>query len=588
MEIIQFIRAILRRWWVLVICGVAGLVVAYSVSTAAPKRYESTVTLQLNSSARGGLLPFMGAAGGGAATGLAASYTEVLRSRSFAQVVIGQLNLSVAPEEISRAISARLIPSTDILRLTVSWDNPQDAQGLAEAVAELFISENLRRQQNQPGAESQLSQMEQIVRAYPARLEALRQQRDRLDQAVSRGDMSRLSELGSLDARLASMDSAYATLLVSIEQARRQLDTASILDSANPAQAVGPLGLERALPIGLFAGVAAAILLAMFLESLDDTIRSPADLADAVESGPLGVIGRVRSSGWRGEWRRSGLVTLHAAGSGPAEAFRTLRANLRFLATEGPLRTLVVTSGSANEGKTLVASNMAIAFAQAGDRVLLVDADLRRPSIHDSFGINSTPGLSELLMQREPEAARSRVAAAAAGGGIRPVSAREGVDEGLSLTGGRTPLLGPVPEVVSSGIDNLWILPAGSAVRDPTRLLDSRGFSSLIEDLGKGWDVVIFDTAPVGPVADTLAVAARSDATLLVARSDRTRRNVMETTIDALRKTGRPVLGVIFNDYSPDVFSRYTPYSSYYHSYGYTAHGSTSGDGRNGHSIHDG
>src|SRR5713226_6753380 len=141
MELIVNLQALLRRWWLFLVLGALGLSIAYAVSMVAPKKYESAVTLQLNPAARGALLAYGSEAGGaGTIATLAASYTEVLRSRSFGELVVRQLNLAVPPEAIATAINARLIPNTNILRLSVSWSNPADAQQLGQAVAEIFVS----------------------------------------------------------------------------------------------------------------------------------------------------------------------------------------------------------------------------------------------------------------------------------------------------------------------------------------------------------------------------------------------------------------------------------------------------------------
>jgi Mrp family chromosome partitioning ATPase len=140
----------------------------------------------------------------------------------------------------------------------------------------------------------------------------------------------------------------------------------------------------------------------------------------------------------------------------------------------------------------------------------------------------------------------------------------------------------PIPGVVPANIENLWLLPAGGIVRDPTRLLDSAPLAAFMGKVAGQWDVVIFDSAPVGSIADTLAVAALADAVLLIARADRTRRGHVESALEALGKTGSPVLGVVFNDFHPDLFSQFTPYASYYHYDGYGGRDASDGAGRNG------
>jgi non-specific protein-tyrosine kinase len=573
MEIIALAQALLRRWWLLAICAAIGLVAAFIWSSATPRRYESTVTLQLNPSARSALLPYTAEGSGpNAVAGLAASYSEVLRSRTFGEIVVRELGLPVAPEAISGAISSRLTTGTNIFRLSFNWDRAEETQQLAQAVAEIFITENLRRQ-SAPGGSQRLSEMEDTARRYQSRLDVMRRQRDEADQAISRGNVSRLSELESLDTRLTALETSYTSLLVEISRLRSGVDTASILDNAGAARAVGATSRPQALLFGLLGGLAVAVALAVFLNSLDDTLRTPQDVITHLGSAPLAVIGRIRTDKWDELLRGSRLVTLVAPRSGPAEAFRTLRANLRFAATEQPFRTLVVTSPSAHEGKTLVACNLAIAYAQAGERVLLIDADLRRPGVHNIFGIARQPGLVDALLDGtglHKTAPGGEPALAVASGSSAPGASAVAQPSAAAIAG-----------ITRSSVDNLYILPAGAGLGDPSWLFGSHAVGHLIERLGSDWDLIVFDTAPVGPVADSLLLAAQVDATILVARAGETRPGALNAALESLRPAGRPVLGVVLNDLRPNLLDRYGSYGyhRYYYGYGQHAYGESDGKG---------
>lgn len=176
MEALALAQVFVRRWRLLVLLSAIGVGIALTWSAATPRWYESVVTLQLNPAARSVLLPYSAGALARLAasydeamrrwslasglpvapqavaaaittrqmTSLAASYGEVLRSRSFGEVVVRELSLPVAPEAVAAAITTRLIPHTNILRLTVTWDRADGAQQLAQAIAEIFVTENLR------------------------------------------------------------------------------------------------------------------------------------------------------------------------------------------------------------------------------------------------------------------------------------------------------------------------------------------------------------------------------------------------------------------------------------------------------------
>jgi Mrp family chromosome partitioning ATPase len=266
--------------------------------------------------------------------------------------------------------------------------------------------------------------------------------------------------------------------------------------------------------------------------------------------GATGVppLGRVRHAKQWG-WRRSLLVMHDGERSLVAEAFRSLRASIQLTAPHRALRVLVITSAGPGEGKTFVASNLAISLAQAGKRVLLVDADVRRPAVHRVFGVSNALGLVDALRQSDQPA---------------------GVGSAGSPNFSAAPLGDPriVHGVVASTVDNLWLLPAGTPPRNPAELLSSEAVGQLVEQLRHHWDVLVLDTAPVSAVADTLLLARHSDGCLLVARCGRTRRAALGGAIAALRGVGQPLVGVVLNDERPGPLARFSR-DDYYYQHGY-------------------
>ncbi|MBV9133573.1 MAG: hypothetical protein JO318_12800, partial [Chloroflexi bacterium] len=473
MDPITFAQTLLRRWWIVLLCAAGGLAVSYWLAIGTPPRYQSTVSLQLNPAGRSPFLPY-------SSTGLdpsispvmatAASYREVLRSRAFGELLVQQLQLPTSPEAVAGSIDTQLVPNTNILHLNVTWDNPSDAQQLAQRIAETFIVENQRRQQSQPVTQAQLADMEQSASNIEDRITPLQQQRQKLNQDVANGDLSHLADLSSLEDRLGALESSHANLLVEISRIRSSFDTAVIVDPATAAYPVSATPLSQALIFGLIGGLGVALGLILLLDYLEDAVRTRRDIIEATGVPPLG---RVRHAGhrlWRRSPRHPGLVML-GSDSHAAEAFRSLRASLSLATSAHSIKSLAVTSAGAREGKTFVACNLAIALAQSGKRVLLVDADLRRPTVHHWLRVASQPGLVDALQM---------------------------ANSGADLSSAET------PGVIATEVHNLWVLPAGTPPSNAGELLGSEALPGVLNHLSRLWDTVVLDSAPVGPVADTL------------------------------------------------------------------------------------
>jgi non-specific protein-tyrosine kinase len=538
MDPISFAQLLLRRWWLLLLCAIVGVGLAYYFATSRPPAYVSTVSLQLNPAGKTPFLPYSSegiSRDTSPVTAVAASYNEVLRSRAFGEVVVQQLQLPVSPDAIGASLSTVLVPNTNILRLNVIWDNPSDAQQLAQNIAQIFIIENQRRQESQPDVQAQLGTMEQSASDLQDRMAPLQQQEQRLNSAIARGDLSGLSELTSVGDRLAALESSRANLLIEISRLRSSFDTAVIVDNATPGGLVNTTPLSQALLFGLLGGLGVAIVLSLVLEYLGDAVRTRRDVVEVAGVPPLARVGHTRGAG---------LVMRKSQASTAAEAFRSMRASLRLAAPARSLDTLVVTSAGPREGKTFVASNLAIALAQSGKRVLLVDADLRRPSIHTWFNVANDRGLTDSLSGSEH------------------------------------------PAVLASGLENLWLLPSGPRASSPSELLGSEALSETLHGLSQRWDMVILDSAPVGPVSDTLLLANQASGALLVARSGRTRRSALHGALAALSATGRPIVGIVLNDEHTDPLSRFSRYD--YSNHGYWSDASLPNPDQRVHALQNG
>jgi non-specific protein-tyrosine kinase len=205
------------------------------------------------------------------------------------------------------------------------------------------------------------------------------------------------------------------------------------------------------------------------------------------------------------------LITLADTRSPAAEAFRTLRTNLQFLSPDQPLRTLLVTSAANEDGKGQVLANLAVTFAQGGRSTLLVDCDLRRPCLHELFGLPVQPGLSDALLDQAAE-----------------------------------------PALLPAGVENLWLLPAGRQPPNPADLLGSRGMEDLIARLQARADYVLFAAPPVLTFTDAALLSVKLDAVLLVVNAGRTRRDDAQRVKDRLERVHARLAGVVLANAAVD------------------------------------
>lgn len=209
------------------------------------------------------------------------------------------------------------------------------------------------------------------------------------------------------------------------------------------------------------------------------------------------------------------LATLSAPDSPAAEAFRALRANIKFAGGEHPPRVILLADTGAGAARPAVAANLALALAQAGDPTILIDADLRQPGLHRLLGVAGDAGVSTFLRE----------------GGAEP------------------PL---VPPLVPTGVPGLRLLPAGPTPPNPAELLASDRFRALLAWAREAATFVIIDAPPVTAVSDALAIAAIADGTLLIVRAGHTRRPAAQRAKEGLERVGANILGVVLTDTKPE------------------------------------
>jgi capsular exopolysaccharide synthesis family protein len=317
----------------------------------------------------------------------------------------------------------------------------------------------------------------------------------------------------ALQRDAASTQQMFDTVLQRVKETELsgglQTNNAKILDRAEiPRVPIWPRK-QLNLILAILGGAFAAIGLAFTREYLNPRLTSRDDIAVALGLPVLGTAPRIN--------RLKALSAVDALPLVFQEAVRAIRTRILLSPIAGAARALAVTSTNAGEGKTVIASSLAASMAMAGRRVLLIDADLRRPKLHQMFSVPKSPGLADLLIGR-----------------VRPSEA-----------------------FLESSVPGLYVLPAGADVTSVNDALDSQRLTQLIERFGEEFDVVVLDCPPVMPVADATIIANAATSVLFVVGSGTTSQGDAQVAIDRLTSVQAQVVGVVLNKARPDSASEY-------------------------------
>jgi capsular exopolysaccharide synthesis family protein len=499
MELEQYVAVIRRWWWLMVACVLVATGFSYYGTLQMPRIYQATTTVmvgqameEVNPTSQDLYI----------STQLAQTYADMVRRRPILEGAAQALGLEYVPW--AENISARQVPGTQLLEVSVRDTNPDRAAALANEIAYQLIQRSpaaSEDQQRQTFARQQLSDLEGKIEATKEEIE---QELERLQAADSaRAIRQHEDNANALEQKLSSYQSTYASLLTSVEGG---INNVSIVELALiPKEPVSPNVKETVLlagVIGLVLGVGGAFL----IEYLDDTVKSPDDVARAMELPILGTVARIG-----GDTYPEKLVAARHPRSPVVEAYRALRTNIQFSTVDKPARTLMITSPSPGAGKSVTLVNLAVVMAQAGLKAIVVDSDLRRPAMDKIFDLPNSYGLSDAILQDNPALA---------------------------------------DHLRATGVDNLWVLPSGSLPPNPADLLGSKRMEAIIEELKGQASLVLFDSPPVLAVTDAAVLSTRMDGVLVVCNAGRTRRKEAQKAVEELRRIGANLLGAVLNDMS--------------------------------------
>lgn len=513
LELRDYLRVVRRRKWViaLVTLAVVGSAVAASLVQTPVYQGKAEVLLQPRSTES-----LFDPGTGQRNDPVRAVQTEiqVLKSRPVRDLV--RKELGSAPK-----VSASPVGQTDVIEVKAESTDPDRAAEIANAYAESYI--DFRRTQAVDDLLAAAEQIQGKIADIQAQIDGggattttVRGERP----APPPADVTRQRE--QLQAQQALFRQKLDELQVdaALKSGGAQLVTPAVA----PDTPIRPTPVRNAV-VALVVGLMLGLGLAFLREHLDDTIRTKEDVERAAGGLPVLVTIPV-VAGWK-DRRKAVVASLAQPGSAAAEAYRSLRTSVQFLGLDRPVRSVQVTSPSASEGKSSTVANLAVALAAAGQRVVAVDCDLRKPRLHAFFGVRNEVGFTSVLL------------------GDAPLSqALQGVD----------------------GVEGLQVLASGGPPPNPSELLAGPRAGQVLEALTAQADIVVVDCPPVLPVTDAAILAGRVDLTVMVVTATETHRRRLQQALDTLAQVGAPLVGLVLNA------ARHEPGYGYpYYRYGYTA-----------------
>lgn len=507
LTLIQIARIARRWWWILLLGPIIGAGLGWTAASQSEPVYQADTKLLLDRSSIGADQESSAGAYNNilAAERLTQTFGQLVETRvvlSEALLRMGNDAGDLTVEDLEAALTVTVVPDTQIIQIEATDSDPQRAALVVNQVGAVFIEQaaTLRPDLSTANADALQESIDDIVEDMAATQEQI----EELESSDDAGTASIQAQLRDLRTLLGEYQSRHAEL-VEVQQ-RMTLSAAEsgvLVRVVDPAVASDtPISANPAFMVflGILGGLSVAGGIVFVLGYVDNTVKEPAAIQRITGRSTLGLI-PVFSHPERFE-------ALTNLGVLSAEAYRTLRTNLQFATLGKVVRSIVMTSARPGDGTTTTAAYLAMVLAQGGQRVILVDTDLRHPTLHQLTGLENRAGLTNILLG----------------------DSMERTDRYLQKT----------------DIDELQILTSGPLPPNPADLLNSQRMEDLIHHLELRADLVIFDS-PSLQYADALILSGMASGSLLVVSANRTRSNELAEAVAALEQTDKPILGTVLN-----------------------------------------
>lgn len=521
MDVRSIIRILSKWWWLIIASAVIAGVSSYIASNVATPLYKTHTTLMIGQITQD---PNPNAAEIYTSQQLAETYIQLATRQPVLQGAIDALGLDIPWQSLKNVVSVNVVPRTQLIEIGVVDSDPYRAQVLADTIAEQLILLSPANPSNLDPetiafTQEQIADLENKIQEAKDQIESLRSELDTANSARQIVDLQ--NQINILETKISDWQNTYSQLLMSVQGG--EVNTLTIVEKAAlPTQPFSP-DIPQNVLISTALGIALAIAGAFVIEFMDDTIKEPEEVETVTKLPLLGAIERIK-----GEDYPDKLIALKTPRAPATESFRVLRTNLQFSSVDNPPRKIVVTSPSPSEGKSITTANLAVVLAQSGERVILVDTDLRKPVQHKIFEVDNKFGITDLILDKPNLPANI----------IKPTKQ-----------------------------ENLRLLTSGPIPPNSADILGSAKMSRIIQKLGAVSDIVLFDSPPGLLAADASLLGSKTDGVIIVVDAGRTGKRELRKLIDDLRKVRVNILGVVMNRVS-EKSGRYYYYYYYYSSNG--------------------
>lgn len=489
----DYIIPLRRWWWLLLAATLIAMISSYVVTQFEPQRYESRATVMVGGTIRNpnpnGYEFFL-------AQQLVTTYTDLVQRTSVRNPTMKTLGLDWLP-----SYSARAVAGTQLMELKVIDTDPLRAKAVVdELMRQLILVSPAGAQEQSRNAfvDSELDALQAAIIETKAEID--RRQGDLANMFSARQIADAQSQIRALEDKLTSLQTNYTALLATTQKGA--VNALTVVEQASMGAPIADQTIYKVLlaaAIGFMLAASGAYL----IEYLDNTLKNTDEVKRRLGLSTLAAIPLLDN-----ELKSSPAFMMQHSQTPPAEAFRVLRTNLRFTAAVHPIQTLAVTSALPGEGKSMISANLAVALAQSGTRVILIDADLHRPRQHRIFGLVNNTGLTSALLNEDADARQF---------------------------------------LRSTQLPTLQVLTSGPLPPNAAELVGSQRMHRMIAALRQHADVIMIDTPPCTVVADAAVISTQVDGVMLVVEVGRTNRDVARRAVDALTQVEAHIVGAVLN-----------------------------------------